>query len=531
VVRYQQASNIDGSKSEFYAKMNKRFGASFDGATGRTENNPIDLLNDGEGGLTIDKSQRHKKKKKRKKNKHKRVKRDSAANLNTPPVHSIDLVTNEERFVLNLAGGVRMVEAQRCTEKRRKGRPSLIRDSYRAELAKTLAMGEADCKRRELEKKKRFQIRKRTTNVPRAFRQMSAGDYETQVRKQFERDKARAIELSILDFRRQIELHNQKVEMEDLKRRKRLEEELDKLSQRETSPPKPLDIIEIDDDEVNTSGFQSGIRDGSDAEMLSRSSLEKDEEENSTFVGPEGETLGDEELREIEQVWADEGNHAVPMKTCFNAPIYQHQLHCLRDGEWLNDEVINFFLSILLSKTQLEFKNATPEKTIPKVWIWNTHFYVKLSGEIPNKNTHEYSYGNVRKWTKRKKIDVLTLDRMIVPIHAGVHWSLAVVNFKDKRFEYFDSLNLDNEQCLGFLRKWLIDEVKDKKQLDWSLDDWEDVYHHDIPQQTNSYDCGVFLCSFAATAGVGNPINFSMKNIPYLRRKMLLDILRFKSES
>lgn len=38
-----------------------------------------------------------------------------------------------------------------------------------------------------------------------------------------------------------------------------------------------------------------------------------------------------------------------------------------------------------------------------------------------------------------------------------------------------------------------MDEAKDKKQIEWNLEDFELVFVEDCPQQENSSDCGVFV--------------------------------------
>ena len=53
-----------------------------------------------------------------------------------------------------------------------------------------------------------------------------------------------------------------------------------------------------------------------------------------------------------------------------------------------------------------------------------------------------------------------------MPIHChGNHWTLAVINFKAKRFEYYDSLFGHEGQVLTNLRRWLNDESADKKKV------------------------------------------------------------------
>jgi len=121
------------------------------------------------------------------------------------------------------------------------------------------------------------------------------------------------------------------------------------------------------------------------------------------------------------------------------------------------------------------------------------------------------------------------MDRIIIPIHLGNHWCLAVINIQDRlarlhllqvlfclylrsccrRFEYYDSLGSPNPTCLKRLRQYLQDEAQDKKGIKLDLLDWTDYQPREIPMQRNGYDCGVFACKFAECIASGRPFYFS----------------------
>lgn len=48
------------------------------------------------------------------------------------------------------------------------------------------------------------------------------------------------------------------------------------------------------------------------------------------------------------------------------------------------------------------------------------------------------------------------------------------------------------------------------------------------PTQENGYDCGVFACQSLEYVSRGAEFNFSQKNMPYLRQRMILEIGRAK---
>lgn len=73
----------------------------------------------------------------------------------------------------------------------------------------------------------------------------------------------------------------------------------------------------------------------------------------------------------------------------------------------------------------------------------------------------------MRRWTKKvwfsllaasdvifscKKVDLFSHDLILLPVHLGMHWCLAVIDFKSCQFLYYDSLLGSNSVCLARLR-------------------------------------------------------------------------------
>ena len=83
---------------------------------------------------------------------------------------------------------------------------------------------------------------------------------------------------------------------------------------------------------------------------------------------------------------------------------------------------------------------------------FGTSFYPKIM-----RGGHEA----VKKWTKR--FDLFALDLLLVPVHLGVHWCLAVVDFHDKSVMYYDSYGKGNKACLDALVQYLREEHFVKK--------------------------------------------------------------------
>ena len=70
-------------------------------------------------------------------------------------------------------------------------------------------------------------------------------------------------------------------------------------------------------------------------------------------------------------------------------------------------QIINFYMNLLMDRGEKDGK--------AKVYAFNTFFYPKiLSGGQPA----------VKRWTR--KVDIFAHDYILIPVHLGMHWCLAV---------------------------------------------------------------------------------------------------------
>ena len=151
-------------------------------------------------------------------------------------------------------------------------------------------------------------------------------------------------------------------------------------------------------------------------------------------------------------------------------------------------------------------------------------FYAKLF------ENDEYVYKNVKRWTKRRKLDVSSLDIILVPIHvSNMHWALAILDTQKKKAQYFDSLGHSNETCLDNLVRWYQDEMRDKHGVEVDPGTWIKETPKDIPLQQNTCDCGMYVLLYMVKYGGYNPdLEWDETNIAYFRRRTLLDIVLYE---
>ncbi|KAH7844628.1 hypothetical protein Vadar_030093 [Vaccinium darrowii] len=204
-----------------------------------------------------------------------------------------------------------------------------------------------------------------------------------------------------------------------------------------------------------------------------------------------------------------------------NIEITGELLQCLRPGAWLNDEVINMYLELLKEREKREPKNFL------KCHFFNTFFYKKLiSGRSG------YDYKSVRRWTSERKLgySLRECDKIFVPIHKEIHWCLAVINVKDQKFQYLDSLGGFDTHVLKVLARYFVDEVKDKSGDHIDVGSWKQEFVEDLPEQENGWDCGVFMIKYADFYSRGLGLHFNQEHMPYFRLRTAKEILRLKAE-
>lgn len=232
-------------------------------------------------------------------------------------------------------------------------------------------------------------------------------------------------------------------------------------------------------------------------------------EEKEDLEESELPTLTEEMLQEIKNALISRPPDEVLVEG-FGLRITRKDIHTLADLNWLNDEVINFYMNLLIAR-------STTNDKYPKVHAMNTFFYPKLiSG----------GHSSLKRWTR--KIDIFAQDLIVVPIHLGIHWCMSIIDFRDKSIRYYDSMGGNNSKCLSALRQYLEDESLDKKKQNYDTSNWKLECAKSIPQQMNGSDCGVFSCMFAEYICANKKITFTQQDMPYFRNKMVYEILKSK---
>lgn len=211
-------------------------------------------------------------------------------------------------------------------------------------------------------------------------------------------------------------------------------------------------------------------------------------------------------------------------------PLKGKDIHTLAPVTWLNDECVNFTLGILGRR---ERERCGP-KGHPRCHFFNTFFLNKLF-----QDDGEYDYNKVRRWSTEKKLGYLPIkcEKVIVPVHQGVHWVLAVVDLKRKVVSHYDSLLGKDREVVRNLIKWVVDEAKNKLNENWDISEWREEYPSEIPRQMNGSDCGMFMLNYARNIASftdkdlrNSAFTFHQRDMVNLRRRLVLEILKIGLE-
>ncbi|XP_043285705.1 sentrin-specific protease 1-like [Venturia canescens] len=184
--------------------------------------------------------------------------------------------------------------------------------------------------------------------------------------------------------------------------------------------------------------------------------------------------------------------------------IKREDLQTLEGTRWLNDEVINSYFDLI----------SADEAHGQRVYAMNSFFFPRL---------HLSGYEAVKRWTR--KINIFKYDKVLIPVHLGNHWCLAIINMRSKTITYYDSFKGENPRYLQTLLQYVIAEAQAKGEVVVESSQWSLTTKKDIPRQLNGYDCGVFICQYANKYEAANrEMSFSQEEIPQVRQRMMREL-------
>ncbi|XP_045152364.1 sentrin-specific protease 2 isoform X2 [Echinops telfairi] len=256
------------------------------------------------------------------------------------------------------------------------------------------------------------------------------------------------------------------------------------------------------------------LRLGSGSNGLFRRKMSVIETKEKNYSGKERERRTDDLLELTEDMEKEvstavgHGSQDEVLSSAFKLRITRADIQTLKNYHWLNDEVINFYMNLLVERNK--------KQGYPALHAFSTFFYPKLRSG---------GYQAVKRWTKG--VNLFEQELVLVPIHRKVHWSLVVIDLRKKCLKYLDSMGQKGHRICELLLQYLQDESKTKRNIDLNLLEWTQytLKPHEIPQQLNGSDCGMFTCKYADYLSRDKPITFTQHQMPLFRKKMVWEIL------
>ncbi|CAO2587909.1 Sentrin-specific protease 2 [Lemmus lemmus] len=196
------------------------------------------------------------------------------------------------------------------------------------------------------------------------------------------------------------------------------------------------------------------------------------------------------------------------LSSAFKLQITRRDIQTLETGEWLNDEVINFYMNLLVQRNDSE--------GYPALHAFSTFFYPQLK---------HGGYSAVKRWTRR--MNLFEKEIILVPIHQKVHWSLIVIDLRKCSIMYYDSMGHTGQSICETIFQYLQNESKTRRNIELDPLEWKQysMTSAEIPQQLNGSDCGVFTCKYADYISRDQPVTFSQQHMPPFRKRMVWEIL------
>ncbi|KAG9194560.1 hypothetical protein G6011_04595 [Alternaria panax] len=151
---------------------------------------------------------------------------------------------------------------------------------------------------------------------------------------------------------------------------------------------------------------------------------------------------------------------------------------------WLNDNIVNEYLSILVAAKKKELG-----------------FAHKRNGPAPPLHAFSsfwYQTPDTSRWTNRFQLkgkQYLDAQLILYPICDKGHWRLLAVYPQERSIEYFDSMGLEGQKYIDHLLEYLEHELGEH----WIPEEWNKETNQRSGQQVNGSDCGVFTLMNALT--------------------------------
>jgi chemotaxis protein histidine kinase CheA len=169
-------------------------------------------------------------------------------------------------------------------------------------------------------------------------------------------------------------------------------------------------------------------------------------------------------------------------------------VHSFSEGtdSWLDDDAVNAWYNLIVETKKQQTGYVKSDTNAPAFANLQTAWYAKYLKEKGK---------GLKRWMKRAGIGGANMLKCFLPINAGNHWTLLIINGVDRSIEYLDSLGGSGTRYFEIARELLKSELGDK----YLEKEWTDLKRNRSCPQANMDDCGVFTCMNGLAAAKGRP--------------------------
>jgi hypothetical protein len=221
---------------------------------------------------------------------------------------------------------------------------------------------------------------------------------------------------------------------------------------------------------VGAQGDQGGRRDAEE-EVIGHVGVRGAEEK---VVGQDKvDQLTEAEESRVTEVLAQDGSYVVVSQANANIDLTYKLIKCMLPEGLLNDEVVNFYGQLLQERSdrtglKMHFFNSFFLALLEDGYSYDkvhthTHTHTNKANKANTHTrththahtyTHSHTHTQVSSWSKKVKGSLFDRNMIFFPVHIITseeemdHWYLAIIDFKRKRLEYYDSMKVTMKTIL-----------------------------------------------------------------------------------
>ncbi|KFK29984.1 hypothetical protein AALP_AA7G202600 [Arabis alpina] len=199
--------------------------------------------------------------------------------------------------------------------------------------------------------------------------------------------------------------------------------------------------------------------------------------------------------------------------------VRKQDIELLKPRRFINDTIIDFYIKYL--------KNQIPPEERGRFHFFNCFFFRKLANldkGSPSTYGGKEAYQRVQKWTKN--VDLFEKDYIFIPINCSFHWSLIIICHPGESVPshvenpprlpcilHLDSIKGSHKGGLiNIFPSYLREEWKARHgntTSDFARAPDMQCISLELPQQENSFDCGLFLLHYLELFVAQAPAKFN----------------------